>query len=70
MGRALEGLAAAPGKAVGRARVLAAAVVDREPVPHRQRVGEVAAARRALDRAAAEIEAIAATLPSSGNSFR
>jgi phosphoenolpyruvate-protein kinase (PTS system EI component) len=66
MERALEGLAAAPGKAVGRARVLAAAVVDREPVPHRRRVGEVAAARLALDRAAAEIEAIAATLRQSG----
>jgi phosphoenolpyruvate-protein kinase (PTS system EI component) len=64
--RALDGLAAAPGCAVGGARVLAVAAVDREPVPQRRRLAEIAAARRALDQAAAEVEAIAATLTRSG----
>ena len=67
MERALQGLAASPGVAVGRARVLAmASVVDRGTVPHRQRQSEALAAQQALDAAAAEIEAIAARLWRSG----
>jgi phosphoenolpyruvate-protein kinase (PTS system EI component) len=67
MERALSGLSAAPGNATGRACVLAAAtVLDREPIPRSGRQGEVAVARAALDRAAAEIEAIAARLRESG----
>ena len=67
MERALQGLSAAPGNAVGSARVLiVAAAVDREPIPHSRRQGESAAARQALDRASAEIEAIAARLRDSG----
>ena len=63
MERALQGLAASPGVAVGRARLLAtASAVEREPIPHRQRQAEALAAEQALDAAAAEIEAIAATL--------
>ncbi len=41
-------------------------LVDREPLRHDQRQGEVATARQALDRAAAEIEAIAARLRRKG----
>ena len=67
MERALDGLPAAPGTAVGRARVLAPAMlVDREPLRRDQRQGEVETARRALDRAAAEIESIAAKLRRKG----
>ncbi len=63
MERALQGLAASPGLAVGRARLLAtASAIEREPIPHRQRDAEALTAKRALDSAAAEIEAIAATL--------
>jgi phosphoenolpyruvate-protein kinase (PTS system EI component) len=69
MERALQGLAASPGVAVGRARVLAmASVVDRGTVPHHQRQSEASAAEHALDAAAAEIEAIAARLWRSGQS--
>ena len=69
MERALQGLAASPGVAVGRARVLAtASAVDRDPVPHRQRQAEALAAQQALDAAASEIEAIAARLWESGQS--
>jgi phosphoenolpyruvate-protein kinase (PTS system EI component) len=65
--RALEGLAAAPGRAVGRARLVAVMiVVDEGPIPRSRRQGEAVAARQALDRAATEIEAIAATLRRSG----
>ena len=67
MERALDGLAAAPGNAVGRARVLAVTdAVDRTPIRRNRRQGEVAAARHALDLAAGEIETIAATLRRGG----
>ena len=67
MERALQGLSAAPGNAVGSARVLiVAAALDREPIPHSRRQAEIAAARQALDAAAAEIESIAARLRDSG----
>jgi phosphoenolpyruvate-protein phosphotransferase len=67
MERALDGLPAAPGTAVGAARVLTnAALVDREPVPHSGRQAEMAAARRALELAAAEIDGIAEGLRESG----
>ena len=69
MERALQGLAASPGVAVGQARVLTtASAVDRGPVPHRRRQSEALAAQAALDAAATEIEAIAARLWQSGQS--
>ena len=67
MERALEGLPAAPGSAVGRARILAPTVVfDRKPIDHSRRQAEVAVARQALDRAAAEVDGIAADLRRTG----
>jgi phosphoenolpyruvate-protein phosphotransferase len=67
MERALDGLPAAPGTAVGAARVLTSpARVDREPISHGGRQAEIAAARRALDLAAAEIDVIAQGLRESG----
>jgi phosphoenolpyruvate-protein kinase (PTS system EI component) len=67
MERALQGLAASPGLAVGRARILAtASAVDRTQVPHARRQAEARAAQQALDAAGDEIDAIATKLWSSG----
>ncbi len=57
--RALHGLPAAPGSAVGRARVLGGAAVSRETVPESRRPLEVQRAHTALGAAAAELEALA-----------
>ena len=57
--RALHGLPAAPGSAVGRARVLGGAAVSRETVPESRRPLEVQRAHAALEAAAAELEALA-----------
>ena len=67
MEKPLVGLSAAPGEAVGAVRILGTpAVVDRDRIPPSLRRGEMAVARNALDRAGAEIEAIAANLREAG----
>jgi phosphoenolpyruvate-protein kinase (PTS system EI component) len=69
MERALDGLAASPGRAAGSARVLAPAEpLDVGPVPRAAREGQAAQARGALDAAAVEITAIATALRESGHS--
>ncbi|MDX6604796.1 MAG: multiphosphoryl transfer protein [Solirubrobacterales bacterium] len=64
MGRRLAGLAASPGSAAGRARLLGGEIVttDAEPVPDERRPGEERRALQALERAAEEILAIAARM--------
>ena len=60
--RTLRGTPAAPGLAGGVARVLRRVAVDRRPVAPADRPFELTLARRALTRAAGELEAIAARL--------
>ena len=55
----LRGLPAAPGSAVGRARVLGGMLVSGETVSEERRPHEVQRARAALEAAAAELEALA-----------
>jgi phosphoenolpyruvate-protein kinase (PTS system EI component) len=55
----LRGLSAAPGLAVGRARVLGGAMTTRETVPEARRPREVRRAHAALEAAAAELDALA-----------
>ena len=67
MERAVSGLPASPGEAVGPARVLAPErAVDRKTIPVDRREAELGLARGALDRATVEIEAIAARLTEAG----
>src|SRR6478672_7177743 len=64
MGRRLAGLAASPGSAAGRARLLGGEIVaiDAEPVPEERRGDEERRALKALEDAADEILAIAARM--------
>ena len=55
----LRGLAASPGSAVGRARVLGGAAPAREPVPEARRPLEIRRSAAALEAAAAELQALA-----------
>jgi phosphoenolpyruvate-protein kinase (PTS system EI component) len=64
--RILQGLRAAPGLAVGRARLAHARVESRERVPEERRPLEVQRARAALAAAGAELEALAARLDAGG----
>jgi len=64
--RRLTGLPGAPGMAAGSARLLTAAPAEAGTVPAARRAGELARARRALARAGAELEALAARLRSDG----
>ncbi len=67
MERVFAGRAASPGRALGTARVLAAATaVIRATVPRSDRKAEAEEARHALERAAAEVEGIAARLRAAG----
>ena len=62
----LKGLPGAPGAAVGRARVLAAAIAESASVAAERRPAELDRARVALAAAAGELEAIAARLRAGG----
>jgi phosphoenolpyruvate-protein kinase (PTS system EI component) len=62
----LEGLPAAPGLAVGRARLVHARVESRERVPEERRPLEVQRAHAALAAAGAELEALATRLDAGG----
>ena len=62
----LQGLPGAPGAAVGRARVLAAALHESASTPAEGRPAELDRARAALAAAASELEAIAARLRAAG----
>jgi phosphoenolpyruvate-protein kinase (PTS system EI component) len=64
--RILQGLPAAPGLAVGRARLAHARVESRERVPEPRRPLEVQRARAALSAAGAELEALATRLDAGG----
>ena len=68
MGRRLAGLAASPGSAAGRARLLGGeiAATDVEPVPAERRPGEERQALQALERAAEEILGIATRMREEG----
>jgi phosphoenolpyruvate-protein kinase (PTS system EI component) len=64
--RVLQGLPAAPGLAVGRARFAHARVETRERIPEPRRPLELQRARAALAAAGAELEALAARLDAGG----
>jgi phosphoenolpyruvate-protein kinase (PTS system EI component) len=68
MGRRLAGLAASPGSAAGRARLLGGEIVatDAEPVPAERRPSEERRALEALEAAGEEILAIAARMREGG----
>ncbi|MEO8689536.1 MAG: phosphoenolpyruvate-utilizing N-terminal domain-containing protein [Solirubrobacteraceae bacterium] len=62
----LEGLAAAPGLAVGRARLAHARVESRERIAEPRRPLELHRARAALSAAGTELEAVAVRLHEAG----
>jgi phosphoenolpyruvate-protein kinase (PTS system EI component) len=64
--RSLQGLPAAPGLAVGRARLAHGRVESRERVAEERRPLELQRARAALSEAGAELEALAARLDAEG----